>query len=121
MLGTLQPWVGKASVLSPSQAHSTGSPSTKTSCPRAHLWQGWGEMGCRSGLRGSLLSPKPTAQGAAPGCQGSCGEQPGQAAPARAAHVGAREGAGCSGRVKAFQTEIPQQKAGSALELKSKC
>lgn len=38
-----------------------------------------------------------------------------------AAHAGAREVAGCSGRVKAFQTEIPQQKAGSALELKSKC
>lgn len=120
MLGTLQPWVGKASVLSPSQVHSTGSPSTKTSCPHAHLWQGRGEMGCRLGLRGSLLSPKPTAQGQPQAAREAVGAAwPGSTStglPMRG-----QGGCGCSGRVKAFQTEIPQQKAGSALELKSKC
>lgn len=54
------------------------------------------------------------APGAAPGLGGSSGEQPGQAG-------GAGVGAGCPGRVKAFQAEISQQKAGSASELKFKC
>lgn len=34
---------------------------------------------------------------------------------------GLERGGGCPGRVKAFQAKIPQQKAGSASELKSKC
>lgn len=34
---------------------------------------------------------------------------------------GLKRGGGCPGRVKAFQAKIPQQKAGSASELKSKC
>lgn len=54
------------------------------------------------------------APGAAPGLGGSSGEQPGQVR-------GAGVGAGCPGRVKAFQAEISQQKAGSASELKFKC
>lgn len=69
--------------------------------------------GAEAGGGPSCGDPYP-APGAAPGLGGSSGEQPGQVR-------GAGVGAGCPGRVKAFQAEISQQKAGSASELKFKC
>lgn len=81
------------------------------------------EAGCAQGCRDSFLSPKPICPGRSPRPVGKLWgvAWPGSASR-KAVHTRAREGVGCPGRVKAsFQDKIPQQKAGSASELKSKC
>lgn len=114
----VQPWVGRARVPRPAGLRSL-APAAADLLPCLALSRGQGSGRLRAGLQGSLLSPKPTCpRGAAPKPCGAA--RPGSTSLGLPG-CGLEEGRGCPGRVKAFQAKIPQQKAGSASELKSKC
>lgn len=65
----------------------------------------------RAGLRGSLLSPKPTCPGGSPTLR--CGEHPGQAAPAWGYPAGGwrGEGAALEG-LRLFRPKSPNRRQG---------
>lgn len=114
-------WAGQACCLH----HGSTAPlptGTETCCPRTPLRRGQG----RGRLQARAAGIPSLPQTCLPGRQPQAAREAARNSLARqrqpgAARVGAGEGAGCPGRVKAFQAKIPQQKAGSASELKSKC
>lgn len=115
-------WAGRACCLHHGSAARLPA-GTETCCPGLALWWGQG----RGRLRGRAAGIPPLPQTHLPG--GGSPRPPGKlqgaAWPGSASlglpAPGTGEGEGCPGRVKAFQAEISQQKAGSASELKSKC
>lgn len=113
----MQQWVGRACELPPSPAHIPAPSRADTYCPGQDLLPL--DQGRRRGqLWGRAAGIPPLPQAHLPGGQPQVA---GDTAGSSLARAGAGEGMGCPGRVKAFQAKIPQQKAGSASELKSKC
>lgn len=114
-------WAGRACCLHHGSAARLPA-GTETCCPGLALWWGQG----RGQLRGRAAGIPPLPQTHLPGGQPQATREAAGSSLARqrqpgAARAGTGQGEGCPGRVKAFQAEISQQKAGSASELKSKC